>query len=488
MDKKAGLLTGKGAAGVAVAAALVLGGLYWAGVFAPHDGALPSDGDLDALVQPDASVPTEPAAPKPEVQATQTPSTDPAPEEVAEPDTDAEVVAQPETDTDADAGTPADAETAIAPTFDTVRVEPDGTTVIAGRGDPASTIMILMDGTEIARATADAGGSFVSFLTLPPSAAPRVLALQSEKTGTQARSLAEMILTPTVPQTAALAAPEGTSPIDTTDVAAAQLPAAPQTGADEIAAMAAPEVDEAATEPTTTVTTEAVQEPDTVAEPVPVAEDTAPATVAEVEPAQPSDADAATRTAAIDPADNVAEAPPQAPVAVLRSDADGVELVQGAPGAMTTVELDTIGYSDLGDVQLSGRAPGEGFVRVYLDNRPVTTLPVQPDGRWRGDLPSVDTGVYTLRIDQVDGSGTVTSRVETPFKREEPEVLTAALAAQNSAAPVQAVTVQAGNTLWAIARERYGDGLLYVRVFDANRDSIRDPDLIYPGQVFALPD
>jgi nucleoid-associated protein YgaU len=186
-------------------------------------------------------------------------------------------------------------------------------------------------------------------------------------------------------------------------------------------------------------------------------------------------------------------APAPAPVAVLRSDAAGVDLLQpatgqGTPATMTTVELDTIGYSDLGDVQLSGRAPGDGFVRVYLDNRPVTTLPVQPDGRWRGDLPAVDTGVYTLRIDQVDGSGTVTSRVETPFKREEPEVLTAALAAQNSAAPVQAVTVQAGNTLWAIARERYGDGMLFVRVFDANRDSIRDPDLIYPGQVFALPD
>ncbi|MGR3529772.1 MAG: LysM peptidoglycan-binding domain-containing protein, partial [Sulfitobacter sp.] len=45
-----------------------------------------------------------------------------------------------------------------------------------------------------------------------------------------------------------------------------------------------------------------------------------------------------------------------------------------------------------------------------------------------------------------------------------------------------------GATLWAIARERYGDPFLYVRVFEANRDSIRDPDLIYPGQVFDLPD
>ncbi|MDT8327844.1 MAG: peptidoglycan-binding protein, partial [Roseovarius sp.] len=39
----------------------------------------------------------------------------------------------------------------------------------------------------------------------------------------------------------------------------------------------------------------------------------------------------------------------------------------------------------------------------------------------------------------------------------------------------------------AISRAFYGDGVMYVRVFEANRDRIRDPDLIYPGQVFALP-
>jgi nucleoid-associated protein YgaU len=50
------------------------------------------------------------------------------------------------------------------------------------------------------------------------------------------------------------------------------------------------------------------------------------------------------------------------------------------------------------------------------------------------------------------------------------------------------LTVQPGNTLWAIARDTYGDGFLYVRVFSANKDQIRNPDLIYPGQVFTLPE
>ena len=32
------------------------------------------------------------------------------------------------------------------------------------------------------------------------------------------------------------------------------------------------------------------------------------------------------------------------------------------------------------------------------------------------------------------------------------------------------------------------EAFLYVQVFDANKDKIRDPDLIYPGQIFDLPD
>ena len=54
------------------------------------------------------------------------------------------------------------------------------------------------------------------------------------------------------------------------------------------------------------------------------------------------------------------------------------------------------------------------------------------------------------------------------------------------AAPVT-VTVQPGYTLWGIAQQNFGEGVLYVQVFEANKDKIKDPDLIYPGQVFEVP-
>ena len=175
---------------------------------------------------------------------------------------------------------------------------------------------------------------------------------------------------------------------------------------------------------------------------------------------------------------------------VLLTDDSGVRVLQTpsvdrAPDVMSNVALDAITYSPDGDVELSGRAQGTGFVRIYLDNDPIVTSPVSPSGDWTTALPEVDTGVYTLRVDEVDTAGTVTSRVETPFKREDQAVLTAAQTAENT--PIRAITVQPGSTLWAISREAYGEGVLYVRVFEANRDRILDPDLIYPGQVFALP-
>lgn len=48
-------------------------------------------------------------------------------------------------------------------------------------------------------------------------------------------------------------------------------------------------------------------------------------------------------------------------------------------------------------------------------------------------------------------------------------------------------TVVSGDCLWNIAQRFYGNGVLWPRIFDANRDKIKNPDLIYPGQVFTIP-
>ena len=51
-----------------------------------------------------------------------------------------------------------------------------------------------------------------------------------------------------------------------------------------------------------------------------------------------------------------------------------------------------------------------------------------------------------------------------------------------------AIIVQAGHTLWRIARETYGNGRDYPVIVDANRGAISKPELIHPGQQLVLPD
>ena len=215
------------------------------------------------------------------------------------------------------------------------------------------------------------------------------------------------------------------------------------------------------------------------------------------------------------------------------------------------VTIDTIAYPTPETVQFGGRGTVGNFIRLYLDNAPLgDPATVGADGTWNLTQTGIAPKIYTLRADEVDGAGTVISRYETPFKRETPEALaaangTAAAAAETAApaaetaAPAPAadgtattdtataadtastdttaqatteaapaakvatatetasetatpvasvtVTVQPGFTLWGIAKRQLGQGIMYVQVYEANKDKIKDPDLIYPGQVFTLP-
>ena len=48
-------------------------------------------------------------------------------------------------------------------------------------------------------------------------------------------------------------------------------------------------------------------------------------------------------------------------------------------------------------------------------------------------------------------------------------------------------TVQSGDTLWKIALECYGDGSRYLDLFEANRNLLKDPEHILPGQKLNIP-
>ena len=142
--------------------------------------------------------------------------------------------------------------------------------------------------------------------------------------------------------------------------------------------------------------------------------------------------------------------------------------------------LDRIKYSENGTAILYGRARTDMNVMVYLNNKfKMKTMPGK-DGSWDVDLGIIPPGIYKLRIDETTIKGDVKFRIETPFKQETKELLDKMF--------TKAITVQPGNSLWRIARRIYGKGIMYLDIYNKNSHLIKDPDLIYPGQIFSLLD
>ena len=174
----------------------------------------------------------------------------------------------------------------------------------------------------------------------------------------------------------------------------------------------------------------------------------------------------------------------QAMAVLLPRDGAGSGRVLQAPGRLSaegTLALMTVSYDESGKVLLSGEAPPGVPVRIYVDNRPAAVVVGDAKGGWSSGLDeNLAPGTYTLRLDQLDADGQTVARIETPFTRvSEPPV--------EGDLKVDYVVVQPGNSLWRIARRLYGKGMNYVHIYGANQPQIRDPDLIYPGQVFEVP-
>ncbi|MEM1431508.1 MAG: LysM peptidoglycan-binding domain-containing protein [Pseudomonadota bacterium] len=430
------------------------------------------------------------------------------------------------------------------PTFDLVRAEASGQVLVAGRGAGGHEIRLFVDDALETTGAVESGGGFVLFLDVAPSDAPRVLDLVSVgPDGTERRSEESVILAPPPrPTEVAVSDPvaeEAPDPLDErapTPLAGAtpeEAPRIPEVSAEAPAAAPVLEADaqseapSAAVAPTGTepgvpaadlagevapelpAAAESAEAADASAAALParetdatedVARAEAGAVAAPVAPDAPAPGVAAAQDVDARPAEGVpsagAAAPARAPSVLVARD-DGVSLLQPSSGAdrLDRVVIDVISYDEEGTVTLKGRSaappPPIDSVRVYLNNAPIQTARIGADGSWRLPLRGVESGVYTLRVDQIDASGNVVSRFETPFKREDPVNL-ARLEAQQPAPDeslaVSVITVQPGYTLWGIASDRYGDGFRYVAIFDANDHQIRDPDLIYPGQVFDLPD
>lgn len=353
------------------------------------------------------------------------------------------------------------------PAFDVVRVEPTGESVIAGRAMPGATVELLRDGAVHDRTQADGAGLF-AFVSPP--------------------------LPPGASQVSLRATPSGGAPVlseqSVTVVVAAGRNESP------VVALASPD------RPTALLSA-----PSTAPGPEPVkAPETAPGA-----------------------------APPPA----------SAEAGKPRPG----VRVETVEAEEGGKLLVSGRAAPGATVRLYLNDTHIASGAAAADGRISFSIRrGVSPGDYRVRLDDAEGgTGSVLSRAEVNFAM--PRAVVAALppaadsasrppaipplpaepgraapgvtapgpnqavAPSQAPAPPRAATASAdpsvpgragdpgvvvvpqidtavvsrGDSLWRISRRIYGSGLRYTVIYDANREQVRNPDRIYPGQVFVLP-
>lgn len=370
----------------------------------------------------------------------------------------------------------------IAPSFDVVRVEPDGSIVMAGKAAASAKVEIVTGSKVIGSAVAGQEGDFAVVLDNPLKPGDYQIVL---------RSTAPDNVVATSTETAVVSVPE------TSDGQVLALVEEPGKPAELITV---PEPAKTPATPPATAQAPAAQ---------------APAAGQQVEASVP--AAAAPSTSA-----------PAKPAA-------------GPKVAVEAVEIEGK------KIFIAGTADTGRKVRAYANEILVGEAIGSPEGRFlieaERDLP---IGDYIIRVDALEPDGVkVAARAAVPFEREPGEAISAVAPAATAApvAPVAAATepkpatqeatnqqpaatapvlapapekpaeiaaapaapapeatapklqpvngaviIRRGDSLWRISRRVYGQGLRFSTIYLANQDQIRDPDRIWPGQVFKVPE
>ncbi|MGV8856791.1 MAG: LysM peptidoglycan-binding domain-containing protein [Devosia sp.] len=420
----------------------------------------------------------------------------------------------------------------IAATFGLLRAEPDGSVVIAGSGTPGSEIEVYSNGALLGKTKVEASGDWVlvpdvriapggTEITLgevgKAGLAPQsfVVAINEDKTSEPLVVASTPGASSKVLQGLPSASPATTTQLATAD-STAPLAAAKSGVAAAVVAPTVAAAPAAATDASLATASPAAA-PDTSAIASAPATPLAPPATASTpaEPAAPADNDVASATSPVatpaEPAMTVATAEP-APAVAAPAAAPAAPVERSVTAAAPTIDAVEVD----GDKTFFAGSGVEGAtVRLYVDDAYIADSLVA-DGRWLIEAGKVLTKPdQRVRVDMLAAGGAeVMSRAEVDFHIDLPASATPAVtttvaaapaSAPDAAAPVPSMVavslggsddqrfgagkaiIRRGDNLWTIARRVYGEGIKYTTIYQANNGQIRDPDRIYPGQVFDLP-
>ena len=385
---------------------------------------------------------------------------------------------------------------AAVPRFDIVRVEPNGDAVVAGQGAPNAVVEMLVNGKPVARATADEGGQFAMVPPALPAGSSQIRLRMTGKDGRAAESEQSVavevapgrdrqpLVALTAPDAATVVLSQPGAKADTKAVAAASPGAA---GPGQPTRIASVDVQENGRLFVTATGTPGaairLYLNDTLIAPGRVGPDgRASFTIGRgVKPGQYQ-----VRIDQIDPATGKVETRAEVPLSVAEPTRIAARDTAGSqastiPGHAQGTIPDPAANRASGPSANGARSTGQG---------------VGP-GLGRGAGPGGAQGVRP-------GSATDGGTGSTKAMPGRPEPQTPAAAAPDPAearsTPAEAsadgavyvpkistAKITRGDNLWRISQRTYGRGERYTVIYDANQTQIRNPDLIYPGQIFVLP-
>jgi len=337
---------------------------------------------------------------------------------------------------DKDSGTslqPPNATPAAPLTIDLARVKPDGAAVFAGTAAPNAKIRIFEGDILLGETIANANGEWVIVLEKSLAAGQHLISVAMERSdGTTEmadRSLAVEIYqdTETKPLVALL----------------------PET-ATEVPVL--------------------IQSPDDVDK----AKLAATASEATASEATASEA-TASEAIVVDPAKADAAMPETAAAAPGKAQANS----QIAASQIAALAPSAIVWRDASRILISGTSRGGVRVTVNDAKGQFGEALVLADGAWQvaGSL-DMDIAVNQLRFALFDDANQIIARYDLPVKARD-------LAKGQDGSPL--IVVNKGDMLWRIAYHQLGEGVKYVDIVRRNQQDIADPDLIFPKQIFAVP-
>ncbi len=163
-------------------------------------------------------------------------------------------------------------------------------------------------------------------------------------------------------------------------------------------------------------------------------------------------------------------------VAVIMGDNKNSKVLKAPKGQdIGALRIAKIDYNEDNDFHVEGMAKKGYKVNLYMNNKLVSSVKADNNGNWVVDTEfELSKSKQVIRADMLNSKGKVVKRVEYKFT----PVL---IDGENSM-----VVVKKGDCLWNLALKEYGKGTNYVVIFEANKSQIKNPDLIYVGQVFSI--